>query len=40
MLPHTEFSFATGSPEQALAFIGMGIAYIAFLVWVLYLVRA
>ena len=41
MLAHTVFSFATDtSPEQALAFIGIAIAHIAFFVWVLYLVRA
>jgi hypothetical protein len=40
MLAHTIFSFADTSPEQALAFIGIAISQIAFLVWVLYLVRA
>ena len=39
MLPHTIFSFANASPEQAIAFIGFVIATIAFFVWVAYLVR-
>ncbi len=39
MLPHTAFSFADASPDQAIAFIGFGIADIAFFIWVAYLVR-
>jgi len=39
MLAHTVFSFVNASPEQALAFIGIGISQIAFVVWVIYLVR-
>jgi hypothetical protein len=39
MLAHTAFSFATASPEQTLAFIGGGIAQIAFFIWIVYLVR-
>ena len=37
MLEHTAFSFATASPEQAIAFIGGAIAHIAFFAWVAYL---
>jgi hypothetical protein len=39
MLAHTIFSFANASPEQALAFTGIGVASIAFFIWVAYLVR-
>jgi hypothetical protein len=39
MLAHTAFSFANASPEQVIAFIGGGIAHIAFFAWVVYLVR-
>jgi hypothetical protein len=39
MLAHTIFSFANASPEQTLAFIGIGISDIAFLIWIAYLVR-
>jgi uncharacterized protein with PQ loop repeat len=40
MLAQTIFSFVTASPEQAIAFIGLVIATIAFFVWVAYLVRS
>ena len=39
MLAHTVFSFANASPEQTLAFIGIVIADIAFLIWIAFLVR-
>ncbi len=39
MLADTAFSFANASALQAIAFIGGGIAHVAFFVWVVYLVR-
>ncbi len=39
MLAHTVFSFAGTSPYQVLAFFGIAISQIAFVIWVLYLVR-
>ena len=39
MLPHTMFSLADASPEQAVAFIGFALFTIGFFVWVAYLVR-
>lgn len=40
MLPHPAFVLANSSWEQSLAFVGMAIAYIAFLIWIAYLVRS
>ncbi len=39
MLQHTSFSFATASPEQVAAFLGVVAVTIAFFVWVAYLAR-
>ncbi len=39
MLAHTTFSLANVDVEQALAFIGITISYIAFFVWVVWLIR-
>jgi hypothetical protein len=39
MLEHTVFSLADDGILQALAFVGFGIANIAFFVWVIYLIR-
>lgn len=39
MIANTIFSFSGTSPEQVLAFLGIAISQIAFLVWVLYLMR-
>jgi hypothetical protein len=39
MLEHTAFSLTNASALQVLAFVGFGIATIAFFVWVAYLTR-
>ena len=39
MQPSAVFSFATVSPEQATAFVGVPLFTIGFFVWVAYLVR-
>ena len=39
MLENTAFSLADASGWQILAFLGFGVATIAFFVWVAYLVR-
>jgi hypothetical protein len=39
MLAHTAFSLAQASPSQMIAFFGGAVLYIAFFVWVGYLVR-
>ena len=39
MLENTAFSLADASGLQILAFLGFGVATIAFFVWVAYLVR-
>jgi hypothetical protein len=39
MLEDTVFSFANASAYQVIAFLGGGILYITFIVWVGYLVR-
>ncbi len=39
MLENTVFSLANAGPIQIIAFVGFGIATIAFFVWVAYLVR-
>jgi hypothetical protein len=39
MLQNTVFTLANASPSQIIAFFGGAILYIAFFVWVVYLVR-
>lgn len=39
MLAETAFSFADASVFQVIAFIGGGVAHVAFFAWVVWLIR-